>query len=82
MRIARTRLATLQDKGYIQSGEKKYRAKITLTESGLSLAKQVDEIIGQWVGFGSNGLNEEERESFHHSLQLISGNLKQKLDNK
>ncbi len=79
--ISRT-LATLQSKGYIQSGEKKYRAKITLTDSGVVLAKKVDTVIEQWVGFGSAGLEEEEREIFYHTLELISGNLKEKLTRK
>ena len=79
--ISRT-LAVLQEKGYIQSGEKKYRANITLTETGRSLAEKVDAIIEQWVGFGGDGLGEEERESFHHALELISVNLKEKLGTK
>ncbi len=79
--ISRT-LSTLQEKGYIQSGEKRYRAKITLTEKGLLLAKQVDEVIEQWVGFGGDGLQEEERENFYHALELIADNLKQKLKRK
>lgn len=77
--ISRT-LATLQEKGYIQSEKKKYRAKLTLTECGLRIAKQVDTLIEQWVGFGGDGLSEEERENFHHALQLISSNLRDKIN--
>ena len=79
--ISRT-LAALLEKGYIQSEEKKYRAKITLTEKGLQLAKQVDKVIEQWVGFGGDGLEEAERENFYHTLELISDNLKEKLTKK
>ena len=79
--ISRT-LSTLQEKSYIQSGEKKYRAKITLTEEGLLLAKQVDAVIEQWVGVGGDGLSEDEREKFHCALELISANLKGKLGTK
>lgn len=77
--ISRT-LAVLQDKEYIVSGGKKYRAKLTLTESGLAIAKQVDVLIEQWVGFGSGGITEEERNTFYHVLELISKNLKENMD--
>lgn len=79
--ISRT-LSALLEKGYIQSEGKKYRAKITLTEKGLQLAKEVDKVIEQWVGFGGDGLEENERESFYHTLELISDNLKGRLNNK
>ena len=79
--ISRT-LSALLEKGYIQSEGKKYRAKITLTEKGLQLAKEVDKVIEQWVGFGGDGLEENERESFYHALELISDNLKGQLNNK
>lgn len=79
--ISRT-LATLQEKGYIQSGEKKYRAKITLTDSGKVLAEKVDAVIEQWVGFGSGGLGEEERAHFYHVLEVISDNLRENLSNR
>ena len=75
-------LAILQEKGYIQSGEKKYRTKITLTEKGISLEKQVDGIIEQWVGFGSAGVTEEERDSFYHVLEVTSSNLRENLKRK
>ena len=76
--ISRT-LVTLQDKGYIEAGEKKYRAHLHLTEKGEILASQIDSLIEQWVGFGGDGLSEEERTMFYHALDLISLNLREKL---
>ena len=76
--ISRT-LVTLQEKGYVETGEKKYRAQIKLTEKGEKLASQIDGIIEQWVGFGGDGLTEEERNSFYHALDLISSNLREQI---
>lgn len=76
--ISRT-LVTLQEKGYVETGEKKYRAQIKLTAKGEQLASQIDGIIEQWVGFGGDGLTEEERNSFYHVLDLISSNLREQI---
>ena len=81
--ISRT-LVTLQEKGYVEAGAKKYRAHIKLTEEGRILAKKIDGLIEQWVDCGGDGLTEEERNSFYFALNLISSNLREKLnkDNK
>ena len=81
--ISRT-LMTLQEKGLVEAGEKKYRAHLKLTDNGKALAAQIDELIMQWVDYGGDGLSEEERNSFYHALDLISSNLREKLkkDNK
>lgn len=76
--ISRT-LVTLQEKGFVESGEKKYRAHLTLTKSGVELAKKINSLIEQWVGLGGDGLNEEERMVFYRSLDIISANLREKL---
>ncbi len=77
--ISRT-LATLQKDGYITTGTKKYRAQLQLTEKGLDLARQVDGLISQWVGFGGDGLSDEDRATFYRCLELISTNLRESLD--
>ena len=77
--ISRT-LVTLQENGYVESGEKKYRAHLKLTEKGEALARQIDGLIEQWVGHGGDGLTEEERNSFYYTLDLISSNLREKLN--
>ena len=76
--ISRT-LVTLQDKGYVEAGEKKYRAHLRLTEEGKELARQIDSLIEQWVSLGGDGLTEEERDSFYNVLGMISTNLIDKL---
>ena len=78
--ISRT-LATLQERGCIQTGEKKYRAQLRLTDNGLMIAKKVDSLIEQWVGMGGDGLSEEDRAVFYRSLELIAGNLRGRLEN-
>lgn len=77
--ISRT-LVTLQEKGYIQTGEKKYRFPLRLTPEGTALATQLDGLIQQWVGFGGDGLTDEARASFYRTLSLIAENLHQKLE--
>lgn len=79
--ISRT-LATLQKEGYLAAGPKKYRAQLQLTEKGLALAQQVDGLISQWVSFGGVGLSDEDRATFYRCLELISTNLRDKLDNR
>lgn len=78
--ISRT-LATLQEKGYLSAGEKKYRALLRLTDSGAELARQVDGLIEQWVGFGGGGLSEEDRATFYRVLALIARNLRENIEN-
>lgn len=73
-------IALLQQRGYIESGEKRYRSKLRLTESGIAVAEQIDTLIEQWVTFGGDGLSEEERAAFYTALELISTNLREKLN--
>lgn len=74
--ISRT-IAWLREQGYICSGSgKNYRAALRLTEDGKALAEQFDSLIAQWVTAGGEGLTEGERQSFYHSLRLISNNLR------
>ena len=73
--ISRT-LGTLRQKGCIQSAGNAYRAKWTLTEQGKSITAHVCELVDQWVGFGGEGLREEEREIFYKVLGTIADNLR------
>ena len=77
--ISRT-LVSLQEKGYIRTGEKKYRFPLRLTEAGTQVAQQLDDQIRQWVSFGGDGLTDEERAVFYKALSHISENLIQKLE--
>lgn len=78
--ISRT-VATLQAKGFVDAGQKKYRALLTLTPTGEEVACQVDGLIEQWVGLGGDGLSDEERTTFYRVLEMISGNLRERLKN-
>lgn len=77
--ISRT-LATLQSKGYLRSGEKKYRASLCLTDAGHAVALRIDGLIQQWVDCGGDGLSEEERATFYRTLRHIAGNLRRTID--
>lgn len=77
--ISRT-LATLQQKGYIRTGEKKYRAPMQLTEEGEAIAVKVDGLIDQWVNFGGDGLSDEDRAVFYRVLDTIAENLEQRME--
>lgn len=77
--ISRT-VAKLQELGYVEGGDKKYRAALSLTTAGEALAVKIDALIEQWVSFGGDGLNEEERTAFYHALERISANLKEKTE--
>lgn len=71
-------LKDLETKGYIVSEEtfpKKYRSKLSLTESGSKVAEKISGIAGNMVSAGSNGLPKEKREIFYDALELIAGNL-------
>lgn len=74
-------LAVLQEKGYIQTGEKKYRALVRLTPAGEELVRKMEGLIQQWVGVGGDGLTEEERAVFYRALEKIAANLDEKLEN-
>ena len=79
--ISRT-IATLKERGYIISGEKKYRALLKLTDDGVTVAKQMDGLIYQWVGFGGDGISDEDRNTFYRVLEHISTNLRENVENK
>ena len=78
--ISRT-LAFLQQEGYLLSTGHRYRAVLTLTEKGTQTAQQLEKLIGQWVGFGGDGLTEAERAAFYKALSHISDNLVSRLEN-
>lgn len=75
--ISRT-LSELEAKGYLSARTaKKYRAGITLTPEGETLAKKMDTLIENWVSIGGDGLTEEQRSVFYQALDLIATNLKE-----
>lgn len=74
-------LATLREKNYICGEGKAYRVKWQLTEDGQRLSERVGELVAQWVGFGGEGLSDEDRDTFYRVLEHISTNLRNKYDN-
>ena len=73
--ISRT-VATLTEKGYVKTEDKKYRALLQLTDKGLDIASRVDDLIEQWVAFGGDGLSEDDRTVFYGVLGHIADNLR------
>lgn len=78
--ISRT-VAALQEQGYVESGDKKYRAVLSLTQAGKDLAGKMDGLIEQWVSLGGDGLTDGERAAFYSTLERISENLREKTEN-
>ena len=60
--------------------EKKYRAPITLTEDGQKVANLIDKQAALAVQIIGQDLTEEDREQFYRSLNIISENLKNYLN--
>ena len=77
--ISRT-LAVLQEQGYIQAGEKKYRVPLRLTPAGQALAREMEALIQQWVSLGGDDLTEEERRVFYRVLGKIAANLGEQME--
>ena len=75
-------VAFLQQEGYLVAVGSRYRANLVLTEKGRETAQQVEKLIEKWVGFGGEGLSEEDRAAFYRVLEHISGNLRDTMDQK
>lgn len=76
--VSRT-VADLEDRGLVacaQPGRKRYRARLTLTDRGLEIARQVNKRVEQAVLRGGDGLTAERREEFYAALNLVADNLK------
>jgi len=73
-------VSTLQEKGYVVSSGKKYRALLQLTPEGHKLSERIERLIEQWVGFGGDGISAEERTVFYRVLEHISQNLRSQLE--
>ncbi len=75
--ISRT-VSVLQEKGFVQTGETRYRNIIRLTPSGEKLAGKLEELIFGWVETIGGGLTDEERDIFYSALGKIADNLNEK----
>lgn len=74
-------LSELLEKGFIcypeTEGQKKYRSPVLLTESGMKIAKRMDDIICDVVNQIGGSLSEEERACMYYALNVIDKNLEQ-----
>ncbi len=74
----------LEEGGFIvcnSKTQKKYNCPISLTETGMTVAKSVANKIDDMVMLASRGLSEENRKVFYSSLTLISNNLDEICEN-
>jgi len=73
-------LKELQGKGFVreaESGGRKYRIPLVLTESGNEAAEHIENAIRNAVEIGGAGLTDRQRAEFYHSLLLIAKNLEE-----
>jgi DNA-binding MarR family transcriptional regulator len=56
-------------------GKRKYRAKIKLTDKGITVTEKLNRSIGEAVERAGIGLTWEERENFYKALNIISQNI-------
>lgn len=71
-------ISILEKKGLVkkeQTKKSQYRAPIKLTEEGTVLAEDMIKKARRAVELGGQGLSDEHREIFYHSLELITNNL-------
>lgn len=72
--ISRT-LAELETMGIVMRTGSRYRACLTLTEQGMTIAKTVNEKAQLAVAQAGEGLDDRSREVFYSVLARIAGNL-------
>lgn len=63
-----------------EENNKKYRAKLFLTDKGKDIAKKITIITDNAVENGSNGVSHSDRETMYKTLEIISENLKKICD--
>ena len=73
--VSRT-VAELEQLGHCTRDDKKYRATLTLTDSGREIASRLNGLVAQWVTAGGDGLTDEERAAFYQTLGKIAANLR------
>ena len=55
---------------------KKYRAKVSLTEAGMAVARKLDRCINEAVEYGGQSMTEEERSIFYRCFNGVFTNLR------
>lgn len=71
-------IASMEEKGLVVKegiNQNLYRARLKLTSAGEIAAAHISERAGLAVEMGGKGLNNENRQIFYESLELIASNL-------
>lgn len=71
-------VARLEELGLVRlqgGGQRRYRAKIRLTDAGAAAAETMAGLIERAVQLGGAGLTEDQRAAFYEALGTIAGNL-------
>lgn len=68
-------VSMLEKKGLIVKEGANYRALLRLTDEGAEIAIQIKKSAEAAVEYGGKGLDDEQREIFYNSLEVICGNL-------
>ncbi len=72
--ISRT-VKHLEERGYIERSDKRYRAALSLTEEGRAVAERISEYANSYFRMARQGISPEDREVLYRSLNLINDNL-------
>ncbi len=74
-------ISMLEAKGLIKSekpsGKRNYNSKLTLTESGVEVAKKIKEIAMQFQTLGGQNIDDGELSSFYATLEKLYNNFEQ-----
>lgn len=68
-------LHQLGDRGYVSSDGTGYNRVYRLTQSGLSVSREVDSIVSEVLSFVSGAIPQEEIEAFYRTFSIIAANL-------
>ena len=72
-------IADLTKKGFVKpaqvDSQRKYRTKFILTKEGIDMNKRINDTISIAVSKASNGLSDEDRETFYRVFSYVTNNL-------
>ena len=72
-------ITDLTKKGFVKpaqvDSQRKYRTKFILTKEGIDMYKRINDAISIAVSKASNGLSDEDRETFYRVFSYVTNNL-------
>ena len=72
-------ITDLTKKGFVKpaqvDSQRKYRTKFILTKEGIDMNKRINDTISIAVSKASNGLSDEDRETFYRVFSYVTNNL-------